>query len=71
MTDLYDPSEHTVDEVVAYLETADGDEVTRVQDAERAGKGRKGVLAFGAQPASDDGYTRRVVDGYPTPDDEE
>lgn len=41
---LYDPSAHTVDEVNAYLATADDAEVVRVLEAERAGKARKGIL---------------------------
>lgn len=41
---LYDPSVHTVDEVNAYLATADPAEVVRVLEAERAGKARKGIL---------------------------
>lgn len=43
-TEAYDPSEHSVDEVVAYLETADENEKERVLAAEAEGKARKGVL---------------------------
>ena len=37
---LYDPSAHTVDEVVAYLEASDEDEQLRVIGAEEQGKNR-------------------------------
>jgi trigger factor len=40
----YDPSAHTVDEVVAYLETASPEESEQVRAAEQAGKARKGIL---------------------------
>ena len=41
----YDPSAHTVIEVLAYLiSCADEDEAGRVVAAESAGKGRKGIL---------------------------
>jgi len=40
----YDPSAFTVDEVNAYLASADDAEVVRVLEAERAGKARKGIL---------------------------
>lgn len=42
--DLYDPSEHTVEEVKDYLEGADEDERERVLAAEADGKGRKTLL---------------------------
>lgn len=41
----FDPSDHTVDEVNAYLADADEAERQRVLDAEAAGKGRKTVQA--------------------------
>ena len=37
----FDPSEHTVDEVLAYVATADRDEVVRVTELELAGKSRQ------------------------------
>jgi hypothetical protein len=40
----FDPSQHTVAEVNAYLEDADPDEKARVLEQERAGKARKGIL---------------------------
>ena len=40
----FDPSEHTVEEVVAYMKGADVVEVNRVLGAERGGKARVGVL---------------------------
>lgn len=43
---LYDPSAHNADEVVAYLAAATEDEQERVQDAEAAGKKRKSVLEW-------------------------
>lgn len=63
-----DPADFTVDEVTAYLATASPDEFARVQDAERSGKARKGVLDYTqadtdpeALEPDEDGYTRRVV----------
>lgn len=41
---FFDPADHSVPDVLAYLEGADDDERTRVLDAERAGKARVGVL---------------------------
>lgn len=43
---LYDPSEHNVGEVVAYLESADEDERERVQDVEAQNKNRKSVVEW-------------------------
>lgn len=42
--DTYNPADHTVDEVNAYLADADEAERTRVLDAERDGKARTGIL---------------------------
>lgn len=42
----YDPKAHTVDEVVAYLESASPEERERVQLAEAAGRGRTGIIGF-------------------------
>ena len=42
----FDPAEHTVDEVLQYLED-NPDEVDTVLDLESEGKARKGVLAWG------------------------
>lgn len=42
-SDPFDPSDHTVDEVTAYLDSADDAERDRVLAAERAGKSRKGI----------------------------
>lgn len=44
MSDVFDPSEATIEEVATHLETADEAERDRVFAAERAGKARKGVL---------------------------
>lgn len=40
----YDPADHGVDEVLAYLETASLEEAERVVQAESDGKARKGIL---------------------------
>lgn len=40
----FDPSEHTVEEVVEYLADADAEEKARVLAAEAAGKARKSLL---------------------------
>lgn len=40
----YDPSYHTVIEVNAYLATASAEEQERVLEAERSGRGRKGIV---------------------------
>ena len=45
-TEGFDPGEHTVDEVLQYLED-NPDEVDTVLDLESEGKARKGVLAWG------------------------
>lgn len=39
----FDPSEHNVDDVLAYLATADDAERARVIEAEAAGKARKSI----------------------------
>ncbi len=45
----FDPSEHSADEVLAYLDsTTDEDEIARVLEAEQNGKARKTVLQKGA-----------------------
>lgn len=45
MTDeQFNPSDHTVDEVNAYLADADDAEKARILDAEQAGQGRKGIV---------------------------
>src|SRR5262245_44890987 len=40
----YDPADHTVNEVLAYLENASDEERARVLEAESNGKARKGIL---------------------------
>lgn len=45
----YDPSSHTVDEVLAQLETAEPGEFDRIVAAEAAGKARKGITDFGQE----------------------
>lgn len=47
----FDPAEHDAPEVLAYLDAHadDTDEVTRVLEAEQAGKARKTILARGEQ----------------------
>jgi len=44
--DQYDPNDHVQADVLEYLKTADADEVARVQEAEAAGQGRKGIAEF-------------------------
>ncbi|WP_432164872.1 hypothetical protein [Streptomyces sp. bgisy031] len=48
---LFDPAQHDAPEVLAYLDAHadDTDEVTRVLEAEQAGKARKTILARGEQ----------------------
>lgn len=41
---LFDPSEHNADEVMAYLESASLEEAERVVQDETDGKARKGIL---------------------------
>lgn len=49
----YDPTTHNVEEVLSYLESADADEVKRVQEAEAASNRKsKQVAEFEAKPAS-------------------
>lgn len=72
MTDLFNPADHTVEEVNDYLATLDpeGYERERVLQAETEGKNRKGITEA-AKPAvpkdGSDGYTRVVIDAYPVP----
>jgi trigger factor len=40
----FDPSAHTADEVVEYVQTADEAEAARVVEAEKSGKARKSVV---------------------------
>ncbi|UDM00076.1 hypothetical protein [Streptomyces longhuiensis] len=49
--DPFDPAEHDAPEVLAYLDAHadDADEVTRILEAEQAGKARKTILARGEQ----------------------
>lgn len=46
---VFDPAEHTVDEVVAHVESLEGEErdaeLARVAEAEKGGKGRSTLLA--------------------------
>jgi trigger factor len=44
VTPSFDPTEHTVDEVKAYLDEANEDEATRIVEAEKDGKGRKSIV---------------------------
>lgn len=46
--DEFDPGEHSVDDVLAYLESVDEAETERVLAAEQAGKARKTILQKGA-----------------------
>lgn len=57
-----DPGEHTVEEVLAHLAEADDDEKSRVFDAERAGKARRGVL--GAAPFDPSEHTVDEVNDH-------
>ena len=45
-SELFEPAQHTVDEVLAVLAEADQDEVNRIIASEQGGKNRKGVIAF-------------------------
>lgn len=51
---LYDPSEHNVDEVVAYLEGAGEDEQLRVLEAEEQGKNRVTITSWSPVTAPDE-----------------
>ncbi len=69
--ETFDPREHTVEDVNAYLEDADPAEVQRVLAAEETGQARKGILggphgALGADgvPALPEGA--EVVTSQPT-----
>ncbi|MGW2209916.1 hypothetical protein [Streptomyces sp. NPDC001781] len=42
----YDPSKHSQDEVLAYLDAASDDEVQKVKAAESAGRDRKQIAAY-------------------------
>lgn len=44
--ELFDPSNHNVSDVLAYLSQADAAEVQRVQAAEADGKARKGIAEW-------------------------
>lgn len=44
LVDAYDPAEHTVDQVNAYLAGVDGRERERVLQSEADGEARKGIL---------------------------
>lgn len=71
MAEQYDPTDHTVQEVQAHLDTVDADEFQRIVDAEASGKNRQGIVTYAQDPSTapegEDGYTRVVVDGYPVP----
>lgn len=51
MTEEFNPSDYTADEVVDHLENADAAEKAKVLQAEEAGKGRKTVLESDAAEA--------------------
>lgn len=51
-----DPGDYTVAEVQEFLADASDFEADRIREAERAGKGRVGILT--AAVTSSDGYTR-------------
>jgi hypothetical protein len=60
--DVFDPSAHTVEDVLAHLDAADADEAARVLDAEEAGKNRAtflkqrdAILAAKTTPAPPEG----------------
>lgn len=62
MADQFNPTDHNVDEVVQYLKDTPDDR-DRVITAERAGKGRKGILEaeFGDEtPSGNPGYPGQV-----------
>lgn len=64
----FDPSEHTVREVLAYLDSVDGEEAARVLAAEEAEENRKTILAW-APPVDDDDDVAAVVVEEPGVDD--
>ncbi|MFH9403263.1 hypothetical protein ACH4JS_26460 [Streptomyces sp. NPDC017638] len=55
----YDPSQHSQDEVLTYLDQASDEEVQRIKAAESAGKDRKQIAAYERKttpaPAADKG----------------
>ncbi|MFD8596974.1 hypothetical protein ACFV1L_18430 [Kitasatospora sp. NPDC059646] len=51
----FDPDAHTVEDVLAHLLAADGDERARVLAAEAEGKARKGVLEANLTPPGTSG----------------
>lgn len=64
-----DPADFTVDQVTAFLASADAETFSRVVAAEEAGKNRTGITgATKPRTPKDggDGYTRVLVDAYPT-----
>lgn len=70
--EVFDPAEHTVDEVLAYLGMGEGhdpvtaEEWARVIAAEKAGKNRKGVVeAVEGTPEADPAEGEQVDAGDP------
>lgn len=59
-----DPADFTVDQVNAYLATADDDEKTRVLAAEQEGEARKGILE-GSAAKDDDTPADDTADATP------
>lgn len=58
--EVFDPSEHTVDEVNDYLEEAPPEVIEQVLQAEAADKSRKGIVEG---PAAGDTEERTEPDG--------
>ena len=56
--DVFDPSKHNQDEVLAYLADAEVDEVERVKAAEAEGKNRDKIAAF--EPADSSGEDNKT-----------
>jgi hypothetical protein len=66
--DTFDPGEHTVTDVLTYLDTADRDEAVRVLDAEAAGQARKGISSERETIlASKEGQRMTVLGAYRGP----
>lgn len=65
-TEQFNPSDHNVDDVNAYLETASDDERARVLQAETEGQSRKGILegthAVKVAPEDQDGGAPKVTE---------
>lgn len=68
MADTFDPSEHSVSDVVAYLEQADEDEQIRVLAEEEDGKNRASLRGWSP---SGESASEEVADPQPVDSSEE